>query len=69
MYCPPTVAPYITTTQSPEMTTSPSGTPKTIHAVKETTTFIRKPRPTKDGEKRHQSGQPGGKGKAEKEES
>lgn len=51
MYCffSPTIAPYVTTTQSPEMT------------VKETT-----PRPTKESGKKHQSGQPGGKGYAPK---
>ena len=50
----PTVAPS-------EMTPLPTGAPKTIHTVKETTS-IKEPRPTKEGEKRHQSGKSGGKG-------
>ena len=59
----PTLAPYVTTTQSPEMTTSPSVVPKTIHTVKETTS-IGEPRPTKEGGKKNPSGQPGEKGYA-----
>ena len=50
----PTVAPS-------EMTPLPTGAPKTIHTVKETTS-IKEPRPTKEGDKRHQSGKSGGKG-------
>lgn len=62
----PTIAPYVTTTQSPDVKTSPSVTPKTMHTVKKTTS-TREPRPTKESGKKHQSGQPGEKGYAPKE--
>jgi len=48
------------------MTTSPSGTPKTIPTVKETTS-ITEPRPTNEGGKNHQSGQTGERGFVQKQ--